>query len=161
MDKECHLPYQQTKYVVAIEPSTPTTTPDAETWGGNLGWKQSGCLPPSHQPLQLPSAMHPEGIQDGQEEDTGPRWLRCMSKEWFQWLLHLPIHRKVLNSLAWDVWSSFINSSLLMLWLSIFFSLQKLLYILAPPLPLWSSSSELSEELTSRFKFSASLLNKT
>ena len=29
-------------------------------------------------------------------------------------LLHLPIHRKVLNSLTWDAWFSLINSNLLM-----------------------------------------------
>ena len=30
------------------------------------------------------------------------------------WLLHLPIHRKMLNSLTWGVWFSLINSELLM-----------------------------------------------
>ena len=29
-------------------------------------------------------------------------------------LLHFPIHRKVLHSLTWDIWFSFINNSLLM-----------------------------------------------
>ena len=32
-------------------------------------------------------------------------------------LLHLPIHRKVLNSLTWDVWFSLVNSNFLMHWL--------------------------------------------
>ena len=27
-------------------------------------------------------------------------------------LLHLPLHRKVLTSLTWDIWSSFINNNL-------------------------------------------------
>ena len=31
--------------------------------------------------------------------------------------LHLPIHRKALNSLTWDIWFSLINSNLLMFWL--------------------------------------------
>lgn len=40
---------------------------------------------------RLPSATTgtpsgvPEGIQDGKEQDTGPRPLKCISKEWFQW----------------------------------------------------------------------------
>ena len=55
-------------------------------------------------------------------------------------LLHLPIHRKVLNSLTWDVWFSLINSNLLMFWL-LGFCCKKLLYIPAPPFPLWSSPS--------------------
>ena len=29
-------------------------------------------------------------------------------------LLHLPLHRKVLNSLTWDIWFSLINNNLLM-----------------------------------------------
>ena len=32
-------------------------------------------------------------------------------------LLHLPIHRKVLNSLTWDIWFSLVNSNFLMHWL--------------------------------------------
>ena len=27
----------------------------------------------SHQPLQQPQTVYPEGIQDGKEQDTGPR----------------------------------------------------------------------------------------
>ena len=60
-------------------------------------------------------------------------------------LLHLPIHRKALNSLTWDVWFSFTDSNLLM------FQLPGLgyknWYILVPPLTLWSSLSEWSEML--------------
>ena len=41
----------------------------------------------SHQPLQpwptlpLPPKVHPEGIQDGEKQDTGPRELRYISQE--------------------------------------------------------------------------------
>ena len=44
----------------------------------------------------------PEGIQDGEKEETGPRELRCLSKGNFNEprLLHLPIHRKALKSLT-------------------------------------------------------------
>ena len=51
-------------------------------------------------------------------------------------LLHLPIHRKVLNSLMVDIWVSLINRNLfdvLNTW-----SLLKKLYILGACLPLWS-----------------------
>ena len=55
-------------------------------------------------------------------------------------LLHLPICRRALNSLSWDIWCCFINSNLLTPWSF----LQTLLYILALSLPLRSSPSELS-----------------
>ena len=35
--------------------------------------KQRMLWPSSHQPLQLPPTVSPEGTQDGKEEDTGPR----------------------------------------------------------------------------------------
>ena len=31
-------------------------------------------------------------------------------------ILHLPTHREALNSLTWDIWSSFINSKPLIFW---------------------------------------------
>jgi len=43
--------------------------------------KQKMLQPSSQQALQLPSTVHPEGTQDGKEQDTGPRYLRCISKE--------------------------------------------------------------------------------
>ena len=47
----------------------------------------------SKQRMFQPSSRHmtatprwcTEGIQDGKEQDTGPRWMRCISEEWFQW----------------------------------------------------------------------------
>ena len=56
-------------------------------------------------------------------------------------LLHLPIHRKTLNSLTWDVWFSLMNSNLLMFWLPVL-CCKKPLSSLAPPWPLWSGPSE-------------------
>ena len=55
--------------------------------------------------------------QDGKEQNTGLRWQRCISKEWFQWpqTLDVPQNRKVLNSLIWEIWFSLINGNLLML----------------------------------------------
>ena len=46
-------------------------------------------------------------------------------------LLHLPIHRKVLNSLTWDIWFSLINNNLLMFRVPALSC--KLLYNLTPP----------------------------
>jgi len=36
-------------------------------------YKQTGCPPSSHQPLQLSPAMHPKETLDGKEEDIGPK----------------------------------------------------------------------------------------
>ena len=60
--------------------------------------------------------VHLEETWDKKAQDTGPKYLRCISKEWFQWAqtLYLLIHRKALNSLTWDIWFSLINSTLLM-----------------------------------------------
>ena len=44
-------------------------------------------------------------------QNVGPRQLRCMWKEWFQ---YLPIQRKMLNPLTWDIWFSLNNNNLLM-----------------------------------------------
>ena len=74
-------------------------------------------------------------------------------------LLHLPIPRKVLNSLTWDTWISLLvicwHVRLLTwpLW-------QKLPYILPLPLPLQSGPSKPSERLSSGLK-SESPPNKT
>ena len=105
------------KGVAAIKPShygCPMVSPEGSQGGGRI------CPPSSSQPLQPPPVVHSEGTQDGKVPDTSPRQLRCRSKEWFQWAQtsHLPIHRKMLNSLTWDIWFSLINSNLLMLWLA-------------------------------------------
>ena len=39
----------------------------------------------SHLPLQPHPSANPEGIQDGEKQDIGPRQLKCKSNEWFQW----------------------------------------------------------------------------
>ena len=48
--------------------------------------------------------------------------------------LHFPIHRRALDPLIWEIWFSLINSNLLILRLPA--PCYKLLYSLAPPLPL-------------------------
>ena len=63
-----------------------------------------------------PTSVHPEGTRDERTQDTGPRELRCRSKDGFSKprLLHLSLGRKALNSLTWDIQFSLINSNLLM-----------------------------------------------
>jgi len=75
--------------------------------------KQRMWPPSSHQPLRLPSSVHPEGSG---VEKLG-YWLE-MAKVLLQEMtstkprfLHLPIYRKVLSSLTWDVYFSLINSN--------------------------------------------------
>ena len=60
---------------------------------------------------------------------------------------------KMLNSLTWDIWFSLIDSNLLKYRLP-GLCCKKLLYILSPPLPLWSSLSELFERLCPGLKSS-------
>ena len=50
-------------------------------------------------------------------QDTGPLVAEIHMKEMLSVsprLLHLPIYRKVLNSLTWDIWLPLINNNLLM-----------------------------------------------
>ena len=92
-DTSCPLPMKKNViYHISkqrmLHPSATTATPNG-AHRGDLGWRKA---------------------------DTGPRELRCISKEWFQWAQTLPlqIHRKVLNSLTYYIWFSLINSNLLM-----------------------------------------------
>ena len=66
-------------------------------------------------------------------------------------LLHLPVNRKVLNSLPWVIWFSLINNNLLMFLSALCCNN---LYILAPLLPSQRSFSELSEMLSPRLQSS-------
>ena len=55
-------------------------------------------MSPANKPLDLRYAtLYPEGIHDGEKQDTGPRPQRYyFNKPRF---LHLPLHRKMLNLL--------------------------------------------------------------
>ena len=74
----------------------------------------------SHQAIIHCSCPQPRALRiwAGEKQDTGPRYLRWISKHDFNEsrLLHLPIQRKALNSLTWDVSFSLISSHLLMSW---------------------------------------------
>ena len=77
------------------------------------------------------------------------RELTCKSKEKNSndpRLLHPRIGRRALKSFTWDMF--FVISSNLLMCDSMFFSEKTVLCILAPPLPLQSSSSDLSERLS-------------
>ena len=124
----------------------------------NFG-KQNISLPSSHQPLQLPATLYPEGSSRWRK--TG-RWLQIVKmhikeiiSRSLEGLLPLPLLRKVLKSLPRYVFVCLISSNLLMFdylpvcLFGLFFQ-QKLLYILTPPLPLRNSSSELSKRLSLR-----------
>ena len=85
--------------------------------------------------LQPLPRVSPEEIQDVTIQDTGPRKLRSYQRNEFSEprLLHLPIHRKALNSLTWDIWFSLIIT--IILWCSNYLPfVVKLLYNLAPRL---------------------------
>ena len=75
------------------------------------------CSQPASSHCSGSQLAHPEGIQDGEKQDTGPRWPRGLWKEWFQQAQTLatsPYTEKVLNSLTWEVWFPLINSNFLM-----------------------------------------------
>ena len=150
--------------------------------------KQRMLRPSNHQPLQWALMVHPEGIQDAEKQVACHQTLslcsypqRCTLRGFrieknrilaldssgeYQRnnfnkprLLHLPIHRKALNSLTWDVWFSLIRINLLMFWLPVFVCLlvlQKLPYILVHPSLLYDGPSALSERLSPGLKSSVS-----
>ena len=142
-------------------PSTPPPPPpprQGKSWG-NSGWEQAvqmGCVPSSRQTQQPnPWRCTLRRLKMRMHRILAPGSWGAYQRNDFNepWLLHLSIHRKALNSLTWDVWFSLINSNLLMFRLPCLL-LQKLLYILAPPLPLQSNLSELSEMLCPGLKSS-------
>ena len=67
MNEKCCLPYQQIKDAAAIKPLQPPL--------------RELRMATNPQTLQPALKVHPEGTQDGKEQDTGPRQLRCTSKE--------------------------------------------------------------------------------
>ena len=72
------------------------------------------------------------------DQDAGPRKLRCIGKEWFQWAQMLAILRGRLTSLIWDIWLTLLNNNLLIARLPAPWS--KLLYGLTCPHPQGNSS---------------------
>ena len=62
--------------------------------------------------------VHPKGTQEENKQDTDPRQSAYQRNDFSEpRLRHLPIQRKALNSLPWDIWFSFINNNLLTFWL--------------------------------------------
>ena len=70
--------------------------------------------------LQPLPVVNLKGAQDVKNTRSWPQiaemHVRCSRKERFLWaqILHLPIHRKALNSSTWDTWCSLTNNNLLM-----------------------------------------------
>ena len=105
------LPYQQTKDVTVISDCSQVSWwALRELRKGRIPaiWQPSDC---SHSPrwalrklrMWKHRILAPDSWGTYQRKDfSEPR------------LLHLPIHRKVLNSLTWDIWFSLINNNLLM-----------------------------------------------
>ena len=105
-------PAVSAKDVAAIKPSATPSAPDGEP-GGDSGQRQTGLLPPSCQPLQLPTRAHPEGPLDWEKQDISQVSQSALHKNDFN---EPSIFQKtVLNSLTWAIWFSFTNSHLLML----------------------------------------------
>ena len=80
-------------------------------------------MPSNHfilcRPLLLPPSIFPTIRVFSNESVLHIRWPKYSSFRNFSEPrgLHLPRHRKVLNSLTWDIWFSLINNNLLMVWL--------------------------------------------
>ena len=77
------------------------------------------------------------------KQDTGCGLQRCVERNNFNELrlLHLPIHRKSLNPLTWDIWFPLINNNLLI------FRLPALCYKTSIwPSPFLSSSEQFSQD---------------
>ena len=134
---EYHLPYQQAKDATVISNFSPPTWA-SEPWG-NSRRKE---YPPSsnHQTAATPygvgilkklrmGILAPDSWGVSRKNDfSEPR------------LLHLPTHRKGLNSLTWDIWFSLTIT----FWLSDYLPfVAQLLYNLVPPL---ASSEQFSQD---------------
>ena len=82
IDKEGCLPCKKTKDVVATSPSVTATTPDCAPWRV-LEYRKRGYWP-------WRVKVHSKGVISLRHR-----------------LLHLPTHRKAVNSLTWDIWFFF------------------------------------------------------
>ena len=71
---------------------------------------EAGCLPSDHQTLQQPRRCTLRRLKMRKHRILAP-------DSWAARLLNLPICRKVLNSLTWDIWFSLIINNFLMFWL--------------------------------------------
>ena len=106
-------------------PSSHYSVPHSEPWGDSE-WRQMGCLLPSPQPGHLLQLVHPGGFRKRKNKILAPdRWGADQRNDFKEpRLLHLPRHRKVLNSSTWDFWFSLI----LMFWCSSY-----LVFVTKPP----------------------------
>ena len=104
MNEKHHLTYQSTKDVTVIKPLQPPSQRALRELGmGTSGLPAGQAL--SH--YSQPPAVHPEGSgweSRAQALDEQGEYQRDDFSE--PRLLHLPIYRKMLNSLTWEIWFS-------------------------------------------------------
>ena len=67
-----------------LQPSNHHITVAWKVSPGGLRRRHMGYPLPSPQPLHSPETVYLEGILDCEKQDTGPRELRYILKEWFQ-----------------------------------------------------------------------------
>jgi len=100
---------------------------------GDRGWDGWMASPTQWTLVWVNSRRHWRTRKTGVLQFMGWQRVRHDLRDWTS------IHRKVLNSLMWDSWFSFINTNLLMIMTRSL--LQKLLWIRAPP-PLFEAVSQ-------------------
>ena len=102
-----------------------------------------GC---GHQAISHCSHSSHPGIQDGEKQDTGPRQLKCVSRNDLSQPALPTFHtqnKEVLNLLRFLLQQKSFDE-----YSTIWFVFAKLLYILVPPLPSQNSPSVLFERLS-------------
>ena len=142
----CHISKQRRHSHQQLQSSRVRVNPE-ETQEGKeyLAWS-------SHQTAATPHS-EPWGSQDVKTQGTGPRKLRCISKEWFQWThtlasSHTQKNTKLLNLRSLVFFNYFFNL------IENLPLVAKLLYNLAPPDLLGAVFSELPETLSPRLQSS-------
>ena len=105
----CHISKQR-----LLQPSSHCSCP--KRWALRGLRMETGCRPSRPQLLQPPPWCTSSGLRMGKHRTQAPEsWGADQRNDFSQpRLLHLPIHRKLLNSLTSDSWLSLINSHLLM-----------------------------------------------
>ena len=126
--------------------------------------KQRMLRPASYQPPQPPPTVLPEGTQGGKKlvisllDNQGAYQKNDFNESR---LSHFPIQRKALTPLTWDVWFSFMHSTVIFCCSdSPVFVPKTPVYPVYPSLPLQSPPPELSERLSSGLKSSENLPNQ-
>ena len=139
----CHISKQR-----MLQPSSHhiIATPTASPEGNQDGNRMPDIKPPDTAAAPSPR-VHLRGLRMRRHRTLAPdSWGTYQRNDFSEpRLLHLPIHRKALSSLTWDVWFPLINSHLLMSRLPGFCCKNSCMFWLL--LPLRSRPSEILERL--------------